>query len=511
MSVARSVAATAASRLYLTVVGLVVLPLYLRLMGAEGYGLVALFFVLQVWFQLLDLGLCATFAREVARFRGGALDGERVALLLRALEKLFIVLLGGVVAVLFVASDALARRWLNLDQLTPSDASLAIELMAAGVAARVLGELYRAAVIGFERLVWIAGCNILFGTLRLLGVLPVLVWAGPSPLAFFGYQLAVAMLETATLAWKARRLLPLAPRPVALAGSAGVVAAVRPVLAFSLSMSLASVVWVLASQVDKLLLSGMLSLAEYGAFSLTASAAAAVLLATGSLADALIPRFNRLRAQDAGGSLRETYRQATQGTVILGASAAAVLALHAERVLWVWTGNAALAGQMAPVLALYAAGNAALAVAAMPYYLQLAQGRLGLHLVGTGIMAALLVPGLVWATARHGAVGAGAVWLAVNAAYLIAWTPIAHRRFASGSHGAWLWRDVLPIALSAVVAGVVTLSLPWPTGRAASALQLLVVAGAILAAAAAGSSWARGALRQRWRGPAAPGPDSRIG
>ena len=61
------VVATIASRAYVTLLGLLVLPIYLQRLGPEAYGLVALYATLQVWLQLLDLGLVASLAREVAR------------------------------------------------------------------------------------------------------------------------------------------------------------------------------------------------------------------------------------------------------------------------------------------------------------------------------------------------------------------------------------------------------------------------------------------------------------
>jgi hypothetical protein len=182
---------------------------------------------------------------------------------------------------------------------------------------------------------------------------------------------------------------------------------------------------------------------------------------------------------------------------VLAWSAAGLLAFHAERVLWAWTGDAELARSTSPVLALYSLGNAALAIAAYPFYLQLARGQLRLHLIGTGVMLGLLLPGVVWATGHHGALGAAAVWFAVNVLYLLLWTPVAHARFAPGLHRRWLLSDVVPVAALAVVAAAVTAALPWPADRIATALLLLPAAVAILLASAAGSGWARTRIRQR--------------
>lgn len=487
MTLARSVLATASSRVFLTLLGLWVLPLYLQRMGVEAYGLVALFFTLQVWFQLLDMGLTATMARESARHRAGALAGPDLRQLLRALERVFFlaVILAG--AVLYLGSGLIAERWLQLQVLEPAEARRAIEWMALGVMARLFSELHRAVIAGFERLAWLAAHNTVFGMLRFLGVLPVMALLGATPTVFFAYQAAVGLLELLWLGLKSHRLVPRSPVPLAPWD----LRPLRGVLGFSLAMSVASLVWVLASQFDKLVLSGLLTLADYGAYGMAVAAASAVLLATGSLADALIPRITALQAAGDAAGVRELYRRASQWTAVVACSCAAILAAHAEAVLAAWTGDAALAPAMGPVLAWYALGNAAMAIAAMPYYLQLARGRLGLHLLGTGCMVLLLVPGITWAAASHGAPGAAAAWLAVNLLYLLAWTPVAHRQVAPGLHLGWLLRDIAPVALAAAALAWLSRALPWPDSRVVSALLLALVACAILLASAAAASSVR--------------------
>jgi len=495
MSLARSVVATAASRAYLALLSLLVLPLYLQTLGAEAYGLVALFFALQVWFQLLDLGLTTTMARESARYRAGVVAPQGLRQLLLALERLFLAVVVVAGAVLYLASGSVVRHWLQLQTLAPVDAQRALEWMALVVGLRLLAELHRSVVAGFEQLSWLAGFNAAIGSLRLLGVLPFLNVAGATPSAFFAFQVAVGLLELAVLAARSRRLVPAAARPLRLWD----LSPLRGVLGFSLAMSAAALVWVLASQFDKLVLSGLLTLADYGAYGLATAAAMAVLMATGALADVAIPRLTALQAAGQAGPLRDLYRHLTQWTAVVGGAAAAWMAFHAQPLLAVWTGDTALAQRMAPVLVLYALGNAALALAALPYYLQLAQGRLGLHLAGTGCMAVLLVPGVVWAATAHGAVGAAAVWFGINTLYLLLWTAVAHARFAPGLHGRWVGRDLLPPLAAAAVAGALGSRLPVPDGRLASAMLLVATACGILLAAALAAPRVRADLRQTLR------------
>jgi O-antigen/teichoic acid export membrane protein len=57
-----------------TLAGVLMMPFYLRRMGAESYGLIGFFTLMNAWFQLLDAGLSLTLARESARFRAGRID-----------------------------------------------------------------------------------------------------------------------------------------------------------------------------------------------------------------------------------------------------------------------------------------------------------------------------------------------------------------------------------------------------------------------------------------------------
>ena len=65
MSLKRNVIANYTSQIYTVLIGLAVVPIYLRTMGAEAYGLIGIFGMLQGWLQLMDMGLSSTLSREV--------------------------------------------------------------------------------------------------------------------------------------------------------------------------------------------------------------------------------------------------------------------------------------------------------------------------------------------------------------------------------------------------------------------------------------------------------------
>lgn len=501
MSLKKNILASYASQIYVTLVGILILPLYLKYMGAEAYGLVGFFTMLQAWFNLLDMGLTPTVARETARFRGGATDALSYRRLLRALQLIFfaVALLGG--GAMFLFSGLIADGWLKVQTLPLAQVQLALQLMAVGVALRWMSGLYRGCISGSERLVWLGGFNAFVATLRFVGVLPVLIWVGHSPAVFFTYQLLVAVIELAGLAAKAFGLFPgIVPGQQLGWSPASLFTPIKPVLRFSLTIAFTSSVWVLVTQTDKLVLSKLLPLADYGYFTLAVLAASGVMMISGPISGALLPRMAKLQAEGDEAGLISLYRNATQMVAVIAVPACLVLAFFAEQVLWAWTGDAHAATQAAPVLRLYALGNGFLAMAAFPYYLQFAKGDLKLHLIGNALFVLILIPALIWTTLQYGAIGAGYAWLSANAVYFFAWVPKVHARFVRDLHTQWLWRDVGPVVLLTVAAAALAHSLlNWPQERAQMAMEIVMVSLALLIIAATGASSVRQTIGGRWR------------
>jgi O-antigen/teichoic acid export membrane protein len=445
MSLKANLAANFASQIYTAFIGIVMMPLYLSTMGSEAYGLVGFFAMLQAWFNLLDLGLTPTIAREAARYHGQALPALDYRRVYRALSTVFVAVavVGG--AVLFLLGEVLAERWLKLERLAPGEVVLALQTMAAAVALRWLGGLYRGVISGAERLIWLGGFNALVATLRFVAVFASMAIWGHTPVVFFWHQLAVAALELAGLWWKSQPLLP--PQrglPEAVGWS---LAPVRPLVKFALGIALTSSVWVLVTQSDKLLLSGILPLAEFGYFSLAVLVAGGITLLTGPISSSIMPRMARLHASQQVAAVQRVYAQATQLVAIVVGTAASTLAWCAGPLMFAWTGSGEIADRTEDVLRMYAIGNGLLALSAFPFYLQYARGTLRHHIIGNCAMGAVLIPSVLAAATANGAVGAGAAWLAVNAVYLLTWVPYSHSRLEPGLHSRWLLHDVLPAVL----------------------------------------------------------------
>lgn len=472
----RSITANYVSQLYVTAVGILILPLYIKYMGAEAYGLVGFFSMLQSWFALLDLGLTPTIGRETARYRGGAISALAYRQLFRALSLIFasIALIGG--GGLWLCAEEIALRWLKVSELPISDVILAVQIMTIIVSLRWMSGLYRGVISGSERLLWLSAMNAMIATLRFIGVFASMWKFGFTPVVFFMHQLAVALLEIISLHLKSRTLLP---RCNSIGWS------IRPITAiftFSLTIALTSSIWIAISQADKLILSGILPLAEYGQFSLAVLIASGVLIITTPISNIIMPLMTRLHAEKKDSEILQLYRKSTRVTSLLAGAAAITIGFAAEPILYAWTNDREIAKEAANVLKYYAIGNALMAVSAFPYYLQYALGTLRLHFIGNIASSIFLLPALIISSNTFGAEGAAYTWVIFNSIYLFIWTGYVHHKIKPGIHSGWIINDVL-FAPACGIIGALIVGIPEfnisTHGRLESAWHALITGLAV--------------------------------
>lgn len=484
MSLKKNIAANYASQIYVTVIGIILVPLYLKYMGAEAYGLVGFFAMLQAWFNMLDLGLSPTIARESARYHGGAMLALDYRRLFRALSVIFamIATVGGVA--LLCMSQTIAARWLNVETLPLTEVVFAVQIMAISVALRWMSGLYRGVLSGAERHIWLSSFTALVATLRFIGVMGSMWLWGFTPRVFFIHQAIVALLEVGGLFLMCRNLLPAVRSSVEVIGWSFL--PVRQRLKFALTIAFTSSVWVLVTQTDKLILSGILPLAEYGYFTLAVMVASGIMVISGPVGGAIMPRMARLHAEGQHDELIRVYRSATQLVTVVAGAAAITVTFCAEPFLYAWSGSKELAANAAPILRLYAIGNGILIVGAFPYYLQYAKGDLRYHLIGNIVTGLGLIPCIIYAATNNGAIGAGWVWLSFHFFGLLTWARYIHQRLAPGLHNIWIYQDVL-LLLTAPLAINLGLKLFFesPSERIGASIYVLLVAIATIIATSA--------------------------
>jgi O-antigen/teichoic acid export membrane protein len=460
--------------------GLAFIPLYIRYLGIEAYGLIGVFAILQAWLGLLDLGMRPALAREMARFHGGAHTPQSIRELLRSVEVVAFASAGVIALGIWAGSDWLASDWLRAEKLPHAVVAQALSLMGVVAALGFAENVYISSLVGLQRQVVQNVVSTAMSTARGLGAVFVLVWVSPTPKAFFLWQAAIAVTSLCLSALVVYRSVPAAPRSARFSRTA-----LLGIWRFAGGMLGITLLSILLTQVDKLLLSRLLSLEHFGYYALAGVVTSALFMLVGPIDSAFYPRFTELVTRKDEQGLTAAYHLGAQLVTVLMGSAAVVLVVFGERILRLWTGDAVLAGRVGPLVAVLALGAFLNGLMHMPYQLQLAHGWTGLTVKVNIVAVAILVPAILWIVPRQGALGAAWLWVTLNAGYLVFDIFFMHRRLLPTEKWRWYVLDVAqPIAATATAAGTCWLLMPSSLGRLGEVAVLLGASVCVLCAAA---------------------------
>ena len=457
---------------YATVIGLAILPLYLQYLGAEAFGLVGFFLILQGWMHIFDLGMSPLLARQTAQARGQNADFVELRKLLRSLEIILVIVAALVFMAIVGGSGWISDNWLKVASLKGGEVSTSIVLMGAIIGLRFFASLYRSGVQGMENQVQLNVANMFVVTLRYVGALLLLKFFTQDVRNFFVYQFAVGVLEALILSVLFYRSIPAGEG----AGIKMHWRSLQPVLPFTGGIAYAAAIWVLVTQLDKLVVSNVLPLAEYGFFSLAAIVGAGISQVGAPISQAILPRMTFLLSKGDEQGMVMLYRQATQAMAVIIVPLTAVFACFSEELLFAWTGDRGAAEWAGPVLFWFALGNGILAMGAFQFYLQYAHGHLKMHVIYISLLAGVQIPLIIYAAYTLGVMAVVIIWFALRLLSFIIWTPIVHRRFAQGIHLPWLFGDIGPsvMATTVLLIALSSLSIPFEQmSRLAIILTLL--------------------------------------
>jgi O-antigen/teichoic acid export membrane protein len=447
VSVRKNVVANYIGQGWSALMGLAFVPVYIKYLGIEAFGLIGVFATLQACLTLLDAGLAPALSREMARYKGGAHTQQSIRDLLRSIETIYGLLTVAVAILVWMLSSWLAGSWLKAENLSPAKVGQAISVMGILVALRWWEGLYKGALQGLQQMVWLSAANVVLATLRWAGAGAVLVWVSPTVWVFFLWQGVVSLLSAGVFLWRTYISIPPGEYSIRFR-----MKALSGIWRFSGGLIMIMVLGTLLTQVDKVLLSRLLSLETFGYYMLAATVASSLFQLIYPLNNVMYPRFTELATLGHVDVLSATYHRACQFMSVLIIPPALTLAFFARPVLELWTQNAGVAAQAAPIVIPLVLGTLCYGFMNIPYVMQLAYGWTSLTVWVYSVAVVVIVPAIIWTVPRYGAVGTAYTWFVFNAAWVAIGIHFMHRRLLAKEKWQWYIHDIgIPLATTATV------------------------------------------------------------
>ena len=466
-----------------TLLQLALVPVYIRLMGIESYGLIGFYVMLLTMMQVLDLGLGTTMNREMARYSTQPDRGDESRDFVRTLELVYWTLgfiAGGIVVAL---APLIATRWINPGTLPVPVIKTSVVIMGGLAAVQFPITLYQGGLLGLQRQVLLNSVRVVGAFIGNGGAALILWLVSPTITAFLCWQLAVSAIQAVVLAVCLWRSLPSADRTPRFSS-----ALLRSVRRFAAGISGITVSSLILSQMDKVILSKMLSLEMFGYYSLAVVVGNGLLILITPVFNTVFPRLTFLAATGDENGLRELYHLGSQLMAIVIVPVALVVSMFAYDLVFLWTGSPETATHVSPIVRIIVIGTALNGMMHLPNALQLAYGWTRIGLTINTLLIITLVPVIVVLTSRYGGTGGAAAWVILNGVSMMIGVPLTHRRLLKGEARRWYLTDLMVPAAGAlfvVVAGRALVSGPMAPLVAIGTICLLSVVSIAAAAMAA--------------------------
>jgi len=398
----RNVLANYTATAWLGAVTLVSTPLYLRWLDHAQWGLIAACVTVQSMLALLDIGMTQSMPRTFARLARDPATLERA---FRAHARLYVGLASTVFVVGQVAAPFIVRGWLAPRGVDPEQGEWALRLLLVQFLFQFSNNAHVGFWLGTERQVQASARQCVFTTLRHGSALAVIASGVPSALAYLAPFAFWAAVECLANRHSVMRTLP--PLRVRTGPSLDELGGV---LRSASVLTLAIAVGMVVSQADRLLLSTVLTIENFGRYAASAALGLAFLQLQYPLVRAFMPRMVAVQAGDPAAAtalLRPMAVAIALGCILPCALAAA----FAGPLLHVWTGDATMAVDGRFVLQAILAAVALNGAYSVVYPLMLASGSdrtvLAINLAGLAAVGAFAAAAGSTATADTG----GEIWL----------------------------------------------------------------------------------------------------
>jgi O-antigen/teichoic acid export membrane protein len=404
MKLARNIIWNAAGLVLPLLVGVAVVPVIVKGLGAERFGFLSVIWMLIGYFTIFDLGLSRTLTKLVADRLATGREDDIAPL---ASTALIIVIASSAVMSVIVALAAgwLAGRIFGGSPALIPEASTAIAYVAAGLPFVLLATLMTGLLEAYQEFALLNAVRIPVGILILVAPLAVLPFSRHLG-TITGVLVGLRVLNAGVLTLLSLRIVPQLRRRILEFHRE----LVRPLMTYGGWLTVSNVVGPITVYFDRFLIAALLGGAAVAYYTVPYDVLTRLWLLPTAIQGVLFPAFASMHEQKSP-RVASVFKRSSQATLLVMAPAIVATILLTYEALRLWVG-APFAENSTNVTRVLAVGVLVNALARTPYSFVQSAGRASwtamLHLVETPFYILVL-----WWLLRLGGInGAAYAWTA---------------------------------------------------------------------------------------------------
>lgn len=425
--------------------GMLFLPFYLSYVGAEGYGLIGIFSSLQSILFLLDAGLSYTLNKELASLSAQEGKEEEMNKLLKTFEILYWGLSLLVFMVALFLSPLIAKHWIQPGALPYNDIIKSFYLLSASLLFQFPSGLYTGGLLGLQRHFSLNITKLFFALSKGIGALLVLKYIDSSVVAFFAWNLVIVFFNAVAYRWILWAGMPKISQKVQFD-----FAHIKSKWRFAAGMTGISIAAILLTQSDKVILSKILTLKEFGYYSIATTLGLVIYQFIVPISQSYFPRLASLVAKNDLLILKKTYHQGCQLLSIVVLPVTFMLCFFSKEIISIWLKDKTVIDHTWLIVSIYSVGTAFNGLVHMPFMLSLSYGKPKIFFYANLFLLLFMIPGVFIGALYYGSAGGASCWAILNIIYVIVMPYLVHKQMLKEELKTWYWQDTVKPLLGAL-------------------------------------------------------------
>lgn len=431
--------------------------------------------MLQAWLQILDAGVSSSLTRQTAVSKHNQQSLEELSKVFIKIIAFFAIIAVTIFCFGYSLSDTISTSWLNTNKIDSGTITSSVIFMFATLSLKYISGPLRGALLGFESHGTLSFVNFLVVTLRFPGGLGVLIILDNSLKSYFLYQAIISALEILLLYClllfdykkHLNKTTPIISKTPKIS--------IKAILVFSGQLSILSILWIVVTQIDKLVLSKVLTLENFGYYSLAVTVSGVIFTLSAPIIQVITPRLVSLATQNESQRYIKTYAISLFVYISFFLPLSFFLFSHGDLLVLAWTGDENASHISHQYIKWLALGNLAAGVMNFSYILQYSLGDIKKHLIVYSCYSLILIPITPLIAYEFGGLGVSLFYFLHNSILLTTWGGRVFYKYLKGFSRIIL----LVILVSAFISGLhlflAHLLLTPPTERAPLTIFLVFI------------------------------------
>ena len=452
------------------ILSLIFAPIYIKYLGIESYGLIGFFTILTSLFTIIDTGITPTIVREVAKYNAGIHKTEIIRDILKTFEFYSLILVLFFFGGFALFSPFISNNWLKYNNLSPEIVTRAFSIMCLVTGLRFFEGFYRSVIIGFERQVLSNIIIIISSSVRNFGALILVSKISSNIDIFFIWQGVVSILTLIIFYTSTYKLIPKSKRKNIISFSI-----IKNSWNFASGMIGVTIISLILTQSDKLLISKKLTLEYFGYYNIAFSSSSILFSLIVPISQAMYPRFCNLYESQKTKLFSHQFHLSSQLVSIISGSAFSVFFFYSNLILSLWLHNIKIVEQVEPIMKIMLLGNLLNGLNHIPHQAQLSHGWSRLAFYINCFAVIFYLPSMNWALNNFGILGIAWSWVFLNLFYILFSANLMFFKILKSEKLKWYFNDIfLPISFSFIIVYIIKLILPNPIGLFYQLLTLVL-------------------------------------